>query len=214
MTRFGLFWIRDGCDPLAVDLLILTHFHADHIGGFPALVQTLGCMGRDRDLMVICSSPTEKKALALVDVLELNLKSLGYPITYQDSYSSSGVNVRLVEGNHSVPSSMVLIDENDTRILYTSDTVFCSLIGETARGCRALIHEATFSQARIEEFGDGGHSSADQAGLSAAASGVDTLFLCHLCADQYEDYHSAASEAESAFVGEVIVPRTFHWYKL
>lgn len=206
--------LKAGCDPLAVDFLILTHFHADHIAGFPALVQTLSCMGRARDLMVICSSPTEKKAQALVDVLELHPESLGYPITYQDSYSSSGVNVRLVKGNHSVPSSMVLISENDTRILYTSDTAFSSRIGETARGCRALIHEATFLQARIEEFGDGGHSSAYQAGLSAAASGVKTLFLCHMCVDQFEDYHSAASEAESAFDGDVIVPRTFRWYKL
>ena len=206
--------LKAGCDPLAVDLLILTHYHADHIAGFPALVQTLSCMGRNRNLIVVCSSPTEKKALGLVDVLKLHPESLGYPLTYQDSYSGSGIHVRLVEGNHSVPSSMVLISENDTRILYTADTAFSSRIGETARGCQALIHEATFSQARIQEFENGGHSSAYQAGLSAAASGVKTLFLCHICAHQFENSHSAATEAESAFAGEVIVPQTFRWYKL
>ncbi|MEW5816411.1 MAG: MBL fold metallo-hydrolase, partial [Spirochaetota bacterium] len=49
-------------DPLELDILILTHYHADHISGYPSLVQTLGCLKRKKVLKVLADSVTKEKA--------------------------------------------------------------------------------------------------------------------------------------------------------
>jgi ribonuclease BN (tRNA processing enzyme) len=47
--------LRAGRDPLSVDILVLTHHHADHLGGYPSLVQSSSCLGRKRPLTVLCA---------------------------------------------------------------------------------------------------------------------------------------------------------------
>jgi ribonuclease BN (tRNA processing enzyme) len=120
----------------------------------------------------------------------------------------------LLPGRHSVPSSMVRVAADDSRLLYTADTASWPGIAEAARGCDALVHEATASQAALENDPDlAGHSSALQAGQNAAAAGVKILFLCHLCGRLY-DGRDPADEAARAFGGQIVVPEPFRWYEL
>lgn len=58
-----------------------------------------------------------------------------------------------------------------------------------------------------------GHSSALQAGENAAASSVESLFLCHLCGRLYDGLDPAA-EAARTFTGLIVVPEPFRWYDL
>ncbi len=43
---------RAGVNLMKLDAICLTHYHGDHIFGLPGLLQTLGCQGRTRPLML------------------------------------------------------------------------------------------------------------------------------------------------------------------
>lgn len=201
-------------DPMSLNLVVITHYHADHIAGYPSLIQTLSCMGRKRKLEVICSQSTQKKVQALHNVLELNPPNTAYPIRIRNDFTGDGLRIKLLQGDHSVPTSMVMVRSKHSSLLYTSDTAFNSNIAKSAQGCQALIHEATFSHSKLGEPNQEGHSSAYQAGLSAAAAGVGKLFLCHICWHKYTSRKEISEEATAAFQGEIIVPELFTWYSV
>jgi len=201
-------------DPLALDLVVLTHYHADHIAGYPALIQTLSCMGRRQGLSVVCSQSTRNKAEELLNILEMDASNTSYPVRTCNGFKDSNLEIHLLDGNHSIPTSMVAIHSEHKHLLYTSDTAFSERTAELARGCQTLIHEATFSHSRIGDPEHEGHSSAYQAGVCAAEAEVDRLFLCHICWYKYSRKSAIAEEARSAFQGEIIVPEPFVWYSL
>jgi len=204
--------LKAGVDPAALDLVALTHYHADHIAGYPSLVQTLGCLGRDKELVVVCGEATLQKVLGLHALLELDPPNTPFPVRFKDNFSAADLQIQLFPGNHSVPSSMVRVRYKDRGLLYTSDTAFTPQVAEAARGCATLIHEATFSHTRIGDPGHKGHSSAYQAGLAAADAGVERLILCHICWHKYSSARAIPEEAGSVFHGEIIVPELFTWY--
>lgn len=229
--------LRAGRDPRELDVVVLTHHHADHIAGYPSLVQTLGCMGRSRGLEVLCTGVTLHKARALHELLELESPNSGYPVRFQEGYDCPGVQIRLLPGNHSIPTSMVWVAAGAQSLFYTSDTAYTPRAAEAARGCATLIHEATVPHAQAGAPGQEGHSSAYQAGLAAAAAGAKRLLLCHICWHRYRGGRDAAgaaarqasaasraslsraarlarAEAASAFGGRVTVPQPFRWYEL
>jgi len=206
--------LRAGIDPQALKFLVLTHGHTDHIYGFPALLHTLHCRKRKDPLTVVCDPETRRRAEALVEAAGLNEKKLTFARRYRGSLKSSGLEILLLPGRHSIPSSMVRVAADDSCLLYTADTASWPGIAEAARGCRTLIHEATASQAALKGDPDlSGHSSALQAGQNAAAAGVKTLFLCHLCGRLYAGC-DPADEAARAFGGQIVVPEPFRWYDL
>ncbi len=203
--------LRAGCDPMKLDLVVLTHYHADHLAGYPSLVQTLSCMGRRRELPVLCGEATRGKVRGLLD---LDPPHCAFPVRLHGGWSDPGLEVRLQPGNHSVPTDMVYVNCGGSRLLYTSDTRFSPRVAEAARGCRTLIHEATCSRSREGQPGQEGHSSAYQAGLSAAAAGVERLLLCHICWHKHASASAIVEEARAAFRGQVILPQPFAWYTL
>jgi len=201
-------------EPGVLDLVVLTHYHADHIAGYPALIQSLSCMGRTKALTVLCSRTTGAKAEQLLEILDMNSMNTVYPIRVCDGFKDTDLEIELIEGNHSIPTSMVAIRSGNKRLLYTSDTAFSRRTAELARGYQTLIHEATFPHARAGEPGNEGHSSAYQAGLCAGGAGVDRLFLCHICWYKYSHQKAIVEEARAAFQGEIVLPESFVWYSL
>ncbi len=204
--------LKAGQDPTELDALVLTHYHADHMSGLPALLQTLGCMKRSKDLTIISDETTRSKARRVMEVYEITDKSLGFSVPFASELHFPGGNLTLTPGRHSVPSSMIRVQELSAVLFYTSDTSYNQEVSEIARGCSLLIHEATTAHETISDLEKDGHSSAYQAGLTAAASNASVLFLCHVWENRYPDRESIVSEARRGFGGTVILPRTYQWY--
>ena len=204
--------LKTGMDPLKLDIVLLTHYHADHLSGYPALISTLNCMGRKKDLIVITNPVTESKAKDILSTFELQNNNLSYKVNYTDKFLRTNLSIELVSGFHTVPTSMVFFKENSTVVFYTADTAYTPQISEIARNCSLMIHEATYSRRRTD--GVDGHSSAYEAGLSAENAGAKGLYLCHICLNEYPNSASVIEEAREAYAGEIIIPKLFHWYKV
>ncbi|HUX21616.1 MAG TPA: MBL fold metallo-hydrolase [Spirochaetia bacterium] len=204
--------LRAGRDPMSLDAVVLTHYHADHVGGFPSLLQTLGCLGRRNDLTIICSKTTEHHVRAFTDAIDIHPDDIGFGFPFCDGLDDGLLQVSLMDGMHSVPSSMVLLEDDDGKLFYTSDTEYNPSVALAAHGCRCLIHEATFSHRHLGAPGTRGHSSAYQAGQTASAAGVESLLLCHYCARKHDGTDALLEEARSAFSGDVLIPVNSVWY--
>jgi ribonuclease BN (tRNA processing enzyme) len=200
-------------DPVEIAFVVLTHRHADHLGAFPALVASLDCLRRSAPLEVVASPDVADDARHLLEFFGLPPAALSFPLHYVESWRSGDTPIELLAGNHSVPTSMVRIREGSAGMLYTADCVFePELVAANAAGCAVLIHEATHPEARLPAVTS--HSSARQAGLAAAAAGVERLFLCHFDPPAWRGAGDPAAEARRVFSGEVIVPVPGTWYSI
>jgi len=198
-------------DPAELAFVVLTHRHADHLGAFPALIASLDCLRRSAPLEVVAAPDAAACAGRLLELFGLLPARLSFPLHYAGGWRVGGAEVELRDGNHSVPTSMVRIRDGTVGLLYTADCA-CrpELAAANAAGCAVLIHEATRPDARLPA--GTGHSSARQAGLAAAASGVQRLYLCHLDPVAWRGAGDPAVEARRVFAGEVIVPEPGVWY--
>lgn len=109
-----------------VELLVLTHFHADHVGGLAGLL-------RHRDVARVIASPLPEPAGQFRRAIDL-LASRGLsaqPARPGESGQAGGVSyrvlwpTRLIVGEGSAPNNSsvsLLVDSGDARLLLTGDT--------------------------------------------------------------------------------------------
>ncbi|MFB6221844.1 MAG: MBL fold metallo-hydrolase [Halolamina sp.] len=141
------------------EAVVVSHGHLDHAGAVPALLS-----GRDRP-EIHWTPPTSELARTLAeDTLKLHGTSPRCPFTredllrvgeveqrhgYRESFDAAGYEVTFFDAGHIPGSAHVLVDDGDTRLLYTGDfhTENQRLVpGTTARpDADAVICESTYS---------------------------------------------------------------------
>ena len=113
------------------DAVVVSHGHLDHVGGIPAL------LSGDARPPIHWTPPTRELALTLArDTLKLHGNSPRCPFTeedvrrvtevsethgYGESFEVAGHEVTLYEAGHIPGSAHVLVDDGETRLLYTGD---------------------------------------------------------------------------------------------
>jgi ribonuclease Z len=171
-----------GRDPSRIRALIVTHEHADHVSGFPLLMEKLWLYGRREPLDVYGIAPAIAQARRVHDSFDTSAWP-GYPeIRYHEVEASEnasvldahGWQVRASPGTHAVP--VVGLRFQDVQgggvLAYSCDTEPSAEIVRLAEGADVLVHEAS---------GKGpGHTSADDAARAAAKAGAGRLLLVHL----------------------------------
>ena len=146
------------------EAVVVSHGHLDHVGTVPSLLS-----GDDRP-PVHWTPPTSELALTLArDTLKLHGGSYRCPFTendlkrvtevsephgYRETFEAAGHEVTLYDAGHIPGSAHVLVDDGDTRLLYTGDfhTDDQRLVsGTTARpDADVVICESTYADVEHE----------------------------------------------------------------
>ena len=141
------------------DAVVVSHGHLDHAGAIPSL------LSGDARPPIHWTPPTRELAVTLAeDTLKLHGGTLQCPFTetdlrrgrgvsephsYRESFTAAGHEVTLYDAGHIPGSAHVLVDDGDTRLLYTGDfhTDQQRLVpGTTARpDADVVICESTYS---------------------------------------------------------------------
>ncbi|MFC6615834.1 MBL fold metallo-hydrolase [Halopenitus salinus] len=150
------------------DAVVVSHGHLDHVGAVPALLS-----GTSRP-PIHWTPPTRELALTLArDTLKLHGGTLQCPFTendvrrvtetsrthgYREPFEAANHEVTFYDAGHIPGSAHVLVDDGDTRLLYTGDyhTDDQRLVsGTTARPeADVVVCESTYSDVDHEDRGD------------------------------------------------------------
>ncbi len=231
VVRAGRYWLVDcagapiqslgtaGLDPLMVQGIFITHFHPDHVYGFPAFLLGLFLLAQVRDyawidpLMVYARPEVLAQVQSLVNLFagqgwleELPLRyrevapQLHAPVAQTQDFI-----VTAAPACHSVPALAVRFASRDTgrAFVYSGDTADCEEVEQLATGARLLIHEAS---------GAGyGHSDGVWAAAVAARAGVERLGLIHYPRDAEANTRMMA-EVHKVFDGPAELMRPYVRY--
>lgn len=211
--------LKTGISAAALDALVLTHAHPDHLYGLPSLIHNLWLMKRSKPLTILCNPATETKARQLIDVFSLFSRKEMFPFDWIPMEAGAfdgipGLKVSLFPVNHPVPASGLKIESDASALVYSADTGPCERLVEMAAGANALVHEASGGSRSEAALNADGHSSGRQAGMCAKRAGVETLFLCHFDYATGRPHEEIEQEAGTVFGGTVIVPELFRAYKI
>jgi len=147
------------------EAVVVSHGHLDHVGSIPALLS-----GRDRP-PIHWTPPTAELARTLArDTLKLHGGTLQCPFTendlkrvgevsethgYRESFEAAGHEITFYDAGHIPGSAHVLVDDGETRLLYTGDfhTDDQRLVaGTTARpDADVVVCESTYADVTHEE---------------------------------------------------------------
>ncbi|MBZ6495799.1 MBL fold metallo-hydrolase [Natrinema longum] len=147
------------------DAVVVSHGHLDHVGTIPSL------LSGDERPPIHWTPPTYELTLTLArDTLKLHGGSYNCPFTendlkrvtqvskthgYQETFEAAGYDVTFYNAGHIPGSAHVLVDDGDTRLLYTGDfhTDDQRLVsGTTARPeADVVLCESTYSDVEHED---------------------------------------------------------------
>jgi ribonuclease Z len=184
--------------------LILTHFHADHVGSLPLVIMDMWLEKRTSPLSIYGLAITIDKAKKLLDLFDWQKWANMFPVEFV-AVGESGdpkmitddeITVSALPVLHLIPTIGLRFKFIGGRtITYSCDTEPCDNLNALADKADVLIQEAA---------GPGkGHTSPEQAGEIATSCGVKQLVLIHYESRQGKQY--LLSEAQAKFSGQVLV---------
>lgn len=162
--------------------LVVTHEHADHVAGFPLLMERLWLAGIGSTFTVYGIPSALEQARKIHDAFDVgswpNYPTIEYREIRLERCAKVLENDDFVvvasPGDHSVPVVGLRFEAKNsgTAMTYSCDTAYSPNIVDLARGADLLVHEAS---------GDApGHSAPAVAGRVAREAGVGRLVLVHL----------------------------------
>jgi ribonuclease Z len=188
-----------GLDPAALDAVVLTHEHPDHISGYPLLLEKLWLLGRRDPLPLYGPGPTLDKAEALFAVFETSRwdglpKRDRHPVALEAGaavFQVDGLEVTATPVVHPVPTIGLRFEADGACLAYSCDTAPTEAVVALARNADVLVHEATGHLPGV-------HSSPEEAAAVAAEAGAGRLVLVHAPVGASDD---GLAEARATFAG-------------
>lgn len=213
--------LRARIDPLSLRGVILTHNHADHIYGLPALLFHLWLAGYKDTFAIHANAPTLAMARRLVAALELEEHGHMCHATWHELaqeadqivVANNAYTMRTSPVRHSRPTLGLRITDHAAGrdMVYTSDTAPCPEVEQLAQGAHTLIHEAT-ATSPDEGYG---HTTPRQVGATAARAGVERVVLIHYSAEYVMPEEQAIADVRAGgFMGEVHIARELESYSV
>lgn len=186
--------------------LVLTHFHADHIGSLPLLIMDMWLEKRQALLTIHGLRVTLTKAKQLLDLFGWQEWKNMYPVVFHEVADEqveeviNGTDIRVVAGlvQHLIPTIGLRFEFGSGRVVtYSCDTEPCEALMTLAKGADVLLQESA---------GDSkGHTSAAQAGEIASRAGNKKLILIHY--ERRAGEEQLLLDARRTFRGEILLAR-------
>jgi ribonuclease Z len=195
---------RAGVELNQVTDLILTHFHADHVGSLPLVVMDMWLEKRTTPLTIYGLEITLDKAKKLLDLFDWQKWMNMFPVDFV-TVDESGISKIIADDEvevftmsvlHLIPTIGLRFQFAGGRtITYSCDTEPCDALSTLAEKADILLQEAA---------GPGkGHTSPEEAGEIASTCGVKQLVLIHY--EARKGKQALVTEAQAQFSGKVIV---------
>jgi ribonuclease BN (tRNA processing enzyme) len=177
----------------ALDTVVLTHLHLDHVSDLLALanarylsdmpgLQVFGPEGTDVYFKIA------KSVYPNLDKMDVAVREL-LPM---DSISLNGFDIFAEEACHSVTALAYRLETEEKVVVYSGDTEPCPRVAALAKGADLLVHECSFP----EPFDVTNHSTPNKLGRMIKNQGVKRVVLTHL--------YPEAAGCEDAMAGQVI----------
>ncbi len=182
--------------------LVLTHFHPDHVTGFPLLLMDLWLLGRKQPLNVYGLPHTLDRAEGLMKFYDWKKWPNFFTVMFHrlpETEMSLFIQIPILKiysspVKHLIPTVGLRIEfvREERTIAYSCDTEPCPQVVTLASRANLLIHEATGASV--------GHSSPAQAGEIARKAEVEKLMLIHFSKAKAA---AALESAKGVFSGPV-----------
>jgi ribonuclease Z len=193
-----------------LDAIWISHVHADHAFGLPALLLWMRLGGRTKPLTLLCGPG---QAAKLEQVLELGYPgsfaaSKCYPIELRElagdgPHSLGDFTLRIAASRHSVPNSALRLEARGLRsLVYSGDGAPTPATAELCEGASLLVHECFFASA--SEHVPAKHGDLPGCLALAQSAGVETLALLHFAAEAKREILEAARAQADGF--ELLLP--------
>jgi ribonuclease Z len=232
--------VQAGAPGKAIDALLLTHLHSDHVVDFHQLVVSSWHQGRQRPWRVFGPPGTRafvERSFALWrDELDFRIAHERRPSTAGlavevtefadgDSFTIGDAAVTPVKVNHDpFPETYGFVIEHAGRkLVFSADTIVWPPLIEASRNADCLVHEVFILRempvvpgVRNEATRDavaGYHTLSTEVGRVAAAAQVGCLVLNHLVPTRF-DAAALVADVRAHFAGPLIVGEDLLSYDL
>ncbi len=176
----GPLWRHDS-DPDFLDVIYVSHGHADHCFGLPPLLVRMREDGRKKPLKIVCGMWLEEKLEKIID--------LGYPDTLEkcdfdvdilgvgegDTVDIGPLELSFAPTLHSVDNLGVRMTDGASTLFYSGDGRPTPPSLALCQGADLVIHEAYLFQRQIS-----GHGNIKELVQEMEARGVKALALTHI----------------------------------
>ncbi|MBM4424506.1 MAG: ribonuclease Z [Chloroflexi bacterium] len=205
---------RRSLDPDLLDAVLLTHHHADHTFGVPALLMVMETpkaaspRKRTRPLTLIGPPGTQRYITALFDLAYTpGMKRLSFPVEFMECAPGEAatfgpITIKTALPDHGIPVLSTRWEESGVpRFAYSADGKVTPATRQLFRGAPTLAHECYALPG-----GEGPvHTHVEDVLKVAAESGAETLILVHQSADQRHPIADYA-RTQKIFGGRVLMP--------
>jgi ribonuclease BN (tRNA processing enzyme) len=171
-----------GADYTAVDGILISHFHPDHVAGLVPFLFAHHVPGNPRRRSVdLVGAPGLAGLLTnLRRAWGDWLTPRGFDVNVREvrehAFSLGEFQVQAALTTHSESSLAFRVQAEDGKVaVYSGDTPYARSVVKLARGADLLVLECSYPRGFLAP----GHLTADQAGRMAAEAGVPRLLLTH-----------------------------------
>src|SRR5581483_12001480 len=135
-------------DDSVVDLIYISHAHADHYFGLPAVLGRMWEQGRTKPLVILSQHPLLQE---IRDLMEAGYRGLaarfGFPLEFMAAKPGAkvewqGMTFDFAPTRHSVSNLAIRISHGEKSICYSGDGAITDEARRLYNGANLLIHEA------------------------------------------------------------------------